>query len=119
MRQFIIAIEDYPDLTLAGLHGILCQSFPMVEDHQIRVEEINNVIDIIINGRTIQTNKKEMTYDDVVILCCDKELAEGIVYSITYRYSKKTEGSGILHPGSIPIRVLPGMIFNCFDTGNA
>lgn len=120
MKKYILELEDYPDLSLRGLHDILSRALPMVKPEQIKVKEIQNdpTIEIFLNGRVVKTNLKEMSYNDVVMSLANPIIKEGVVYSITYTYSDYPRISGILISGD-RVSIRPGMVFNAFITGNA
>ena len=70
---------------------------------------------IIINGRRVEVDQKELTFDEVVAL---SGLATGpdITFTITYRrgHGDKPEGSMVENGASV--RVKDGMVFNVDPT---
>ena len=73
---------------------------------------------IKINGVPHQWGAENITYEDVMKLL-GKDPKR--IYSMTYctRRSGDEQRQGIMHPGSKPVRVEEGMLFDAGDTSNA
>jgi hypothetical protein len=70
---------------------------------------------IILNAKTVEWNKKSISYGDLVGL---KNIVDGVVYTITYYNKSSNNDSGMLSLGK-SVKVKDGMMFNVMFTGNA
>ena len=70
---------------------------------------------IIINGRPVETELKELTFDDVVELS-GLPTGPNIVFTITYRRGHGHKPEGSMVEGGEPVKVKKGMIFNVDPT---
>lgn len=69
---------------------------------------------IIINGREKKWSKKEITFDEVVVLS-ELPTGENTLFTMTYRRGEGNKPEGGLSPGDT-VRVKDGMIFNVTAT---
>ncbi|MDF2596150.1 MAG: hypothetical protein K0R69_2491 [Clostridia bacterium] len=76
--------------------------------------EEQNPVDIIVNGRVVETFEKKLSYAEVIVIAFGSyEEAEGLDYTVTY--SKGQSNKGILLPGKeVPVK--KGMVFNATKT---
>lgn len=75
-------------------------------------ERVAPACQITINGIACLTSKTDLSYEEVLTLVA---IDPSLVMSMTYR---SVAGDGMLSPG-VSTPVVPGMIFNAIDTGNA
>lgn len=70
-------------------------------------------LEIVVNGQSVQTRQTFLSYAQVVEIAGKR----GIDLSVTW-YRKGDRG-GELTPGSVPVKVAAGMIFNVARTSSA
>lgn len=74
---------------------------------------------INVNSREIEWNKDTITHDEVIILA-ERTPRKYFVYSITYQEKRgEWKREGILNFGAELKDITDGMIFHCYNTGNA
>lgn len=73
---------------------------------------------ILVNGKEVVTDKRELTYQDIVEFAYGSGPHALILYSVTWSHSGKG-GSGILAPDSAPIRTNDYLRFSAYNTSNA
>lgn len=78
-------------------------------------EEKKKPIDIIVNGRIVETFEKKLSYTEVIVIAFGSyEETDGLAYTVTYSKGHSNE-KGILLPGKdVPVK--KGMVFNATKT---
>lgn len=78
-------------------------------------------VSIIVNAKKKDWDKKEISYDDVVLLAFPDPPPAGVVITYTVEYERgeghKPEGS--LVKGGPSVKVKEGMIFSVTETGRS
>ena len=72
-------------------------------------------ITIVVNGRSKEVAKEDMTFSEVVALADGRPTGQFIVYPITYRRGHGNRPEGTLVDGE-SVKVKDGMIFNVTAT---
>jgi hypothetical protein len=70
---------------------------------------------IVINGQRVQTQLKEMSFEQVVELS-GLPTGPNIVFTITYRKGHGNKPAASMVQGGEPVKVKDGMIFNVDST---
>ena len=87
------------------------------EAQEIDTEAAREVT-IVINGRRVKTDKKELSFDEVVALS-GLPTGPGIVFTITYRRGHGDKHEGSMVEGGEAVKVKDGMIFNVDSTNRS
>lgn len=87
------------------------------EAQEIDTEAAREVT-IVINGRRVKTDKKELSFDEVVALS-GLPTGPDIVFTITYRRGHGDKHEGSMVEGGEPVKVKDGMIFNVDSTNRS
>jgi hypothetical protein len=73
-------------------------------------------VNIIVNGRTKEVPKQEMSFEELVALAFDKPPGgPNIVFTVTYRKGHGNKPEGTLAQGET-VKVKEGMVFNVTAT---
>lgn len=78
-------------------------------------EEKKEPIDIIVNGRVVETFEKKLSYSEVIVIAFGSyQEAEGLDYTITYSKGQSNEKGRLLPGKNVPVK--KGMVFNATKT---
>lgn len=97
-----------------------CARINQRKDNKVMNEKNNNEekkksVDIIVNGRVVETFEKKLSYTEVIVIAFGSyEEAEGLAYTVTYSKGE-SNAKGRLIPGKdVPVK--KGMVFNATKT---
>jgi hypothetical protein len=86
------------------------------EKHEHHHEEHHQQVEIIVNTRIKAWDKKEITYEEVIILAFSTYVDNpNVLYSVTYIKGHDPKHEGSLTKGQ-SVKVKEGMIFNVRKT---
>lgn len=75
-------------------------------------------VTIVINGRSVSTEEKELTFEEVVALS-GKPTGPNIVFTVSYRNGHGNKAAGSMVQGGEPVKVKDKMIFNVDSTNRS
>ena len=82
-------------------------------------KEHDKEVTIIVNTREKTWNKKEVSYEEVIVLAFDSySNDENVVYTVTYSKGPDSHHEGSLVKGG-SVKVKDGMIFNVTQTNKS
>ena len=82
-------------------------------------KEHDKEVTIIVNTREKTWNKKEISYEEVIVLAFDSySNDENVVYTVTYSKGPDSHHEGSLVKGG-SVKVKDGMIFNVTQTNKS
>jgi len=82
-------------------------------------KEHDREVTIIVNTREKTWNKKEISYEEVIVLAFDSySNDENVVYTVTYSKGPDSHHEGSLVKGG-SVKVKDGMIFNVTQTNKS
>lgn len=82
-------------------------------------KEHDKEVTIIVNTREKTWNKKEISYEEVIVLAFDSySNDENVVYTVTYAKGPDSHHEGSLVKGG-SVKVKDGMIFNVTQTNKS
>jgi hypothetical protein len=83
-------------------------------------EKEKKTVTIVVEGTPHEWPKTEISYVEVVTLeVPDYAQHPEITYSVKYKNGHGNKPEGTLSPGSAPVKVKEGMIFNVSETGQS
>lgn len=78
-------------------------------------EEKNQAVEIIVNGRTVETFEKKLSYVEVIIIAFGSyDEAESLDYTVTYSKGQSNNKGRLLPGKDVPVK--KGMVFNATKT---
>lgn len=84
-------------------------------------EHANKVFTIIVNAKQKEWPKKEISYDEVVLLAFPEPAPPGVVitYTVEYERAEGNKPEGSLVKGGATAKVKEGMIFSVTETNRS
>lgn len=80
------------------------------------LEEKKKSVDIIVNGRIVETFEKKLSYSEIIIIAFGSyEQSDALAYTVTYSKGHSNNDKGRLLPGK-EVTVKKGMVFNATKT---
>ena len=82
-------------------------------------EKDKKTVTIVVEGTAHEWPKTEIGYVEVTLEVPDYAQHPEITYSVKYKNGHGNKPEGTLSPGSEPVKVKEGMIFNVSETGQS
>jgi hypothetical protein len=90
----------------------------MAETESLNAQNKQDTVTIIVNGRSKQVVKEEISFEEILALAGFPPPSEGVEYTVLYHRGHGNKPEGTLTAGA-SVRVKDGMIFNVTPTNRS